>query len=255
MSFQTFNLFNFFQQPNTGKIPQPGVFSRDQVVNGSNPSPNKGRVADFNWNFPYLERAIPLQVFQKGDAQNSIFPIILFSDSFLNSASGIRTPFFSTSISGRFLKDINEETASFNLSGKFFPHNRNFNYSTVGLSGIFNEDPKQENIFNNKISGEIINSIKDKNSFYQDISGAFIDLRSDNNLSEINISGFLEKNYYDESLNKIIISGNFFPLIKDLFNIDYSVTGFFIFKAPDILNQSFDDIFNLDYNITGYTAI
>lgn len=253
MSHNTFNLFNFFQQPNTGKIPPPGAFQKDEVLNGSRLRPNKGRIADFNWNFPYLERAIPLQIFEKSSSEG-LFQILLFSDSYSNSPQGIRFPYFSISLYGNFLKDINEEYLKLELSGVFFPHDRDFDLSKINLSGIFKEDPKQENILRNKISGFFSGSLKENNYVNQIISGSFIDLRADNNLSQLNISGVLEKNYYDESLNKILLSGNFFPITKDFFNIDYNITGFSSFKGVDILNKNFDDIFNLNYNITGYTS-
>ena len=62
MSFQTFNLFNFFQQPNTGIVPIRE--SRPFIPTGE--GLYSGRIADFNWPFKYSDTATPYQIYRAG---------------------------------------------------------------------------------------------------------------------------------------------------------------------------------------------
>jgi hypothetical protein len=249
MSFQTFNLFNFFQQPNTGKIPEPNSF----VTIPSIDSIKSGKVADYNWSFPYINRSIPEAIFKSN--QEGVFPISLFSDALFEGLIGIRRPLIFNNISGGFYEDINKEFYNLNISGYFFPHEKDFSNSKIILSGQIKEDPSQLNLFKNYISGEILSGGSDFNILNQKISGEIIDAKTNFGKSEIKISGKINDERPFKNINFFKISGNFFPLQKDSANIEYEITGYSVGISPPKYNvEKSDEITSLNYYISEYSV-
>lgn len=252
--FNTFNLFNFFQQPNTGKVPNPGTFQsldlNDQIRIVS------GKVADFNWTFPYIDRSISklifLSSFEEGGQTYEIRLISEYIDDFI---TGIRRPIISNNISGKFYKDSNFSILNFNIEGNIFGNPKDLTEENINISGILKKSSSDFTPSKILISGSIFNPNNDFCNSNQKISGSIVDASPDLNFSSFNISGILKKYEFDKTINNLAISGKLFPIKKDSTDIEYYITGYLVKKnAPIYEIEKIDEITNLNYYINRYIA-
>jgi len=250
MSFQTFNLFNFFQQPNTGIVPIRE--SRPFIPTGE--GLYSGRIADFNWPFKYSDTATPYQIYRAGK-----FEILIYSDAetiideFKNlRLTGIRRPIISDNISGKFYKDVFKYFFDLDINGKVFPHSQQFNSCNLILTGLISGSPFQKDIFKTIVSGEFKKNEPDLNKIYSNLSGDFFEDKN-NNFFGINFSGELTGNKFEQNINKIEISGLFFPFESDVAAINFFVTGYETGKnTARILAEKTGEITSLNYYISSY---
>jgi hypothetical protein len=250
MSFQTFNLFNFFQQPNTGEIPKPDSFG---IIPLNIDSLSSGKVADYNWSFPYIDRSIPSEIFESN--QGGVFPINLFSDTLFQNIIGIRRPSFFNNVSGEFYKDTNKQFTNLSVSGNFFSHKKDFSNLQITLSGEIKQNLYEFYLFKNYISGEILSGNSNFNVLDQKISGKINDLKTNFNQLKINVSGEAKDFSSLQNYFNLKISGNFFPLKKDLANIEYKITGYSAQKNIErYFIEKSDEITSLNYYINEYNV-
>lgn len=259
--FNTFNLFNFFQQPNTGKTPIPGSYDISSVLDTVNTT--SGKIADFNWKFVYIDRQIPKVIYLSSSSDStpggSTYEIPLYSEfskAFINDPyDGIRAPLFFNSVSGKFLKDINSASFNIGITGKIFPHNRELSISKINLSGIIKESPTETNSITNNISGSIFNFNYNFYSLKENLSGSFLNANTHFNFSKIYISGSSKGFDSQKNIYNLKISGSFFPIKKDLADIKYYITGYQVgINMPKYEVEKADELTNLNYYIYDYSV-
>lgn len=249
--FNTFNLFNFFQQPNTGKIPEPGTFNQVDVNNFKKIV--SGKVSDYNWYFPYIDRAIDKLIFLSSEQENrSTYQIVLYSES-EDLFTGIRRPFISNNLSGCFFKDSNSQVSNINFSGSFFPHKKDFSNSSIFISGILNKSPSDYPFISNLISGKISDFNFNFNNLNNKLSGALNNLKFDFNFLNTSLSGEIKRVYFPLTTKDFRLSGIFFPIDKDFADINYDVLNYSAAINFPIYNiEKSEEFTNLDYYIYDY---
>jgi len=251
MSFGTFTLFNFYQQPNTGDAPParndlqanyPDLYNN--IINGYGRS---GQVADFNWQFPYAGTITPFILIEGGGAS---YTIQLFSDSI----SGARFANISQNISGVFYGGIEGASFSSNISGLFNPVDINTNTFNLNVSGLISGAPF-DNYFNLiNVSGVLSGITLDYPNLSIFISGALIDNHADINFINYNLSGIIQSGQFESNFCKANISGKFVPSYIDKSNISYNFSGFSTGSNFNIvINQYNDNISNISYGFLSYS--
>ena len=223
MSFGSFNLFNFFQQPNTGRFPttQAAQNNLGYIVSGGNGQ--SGTVADFNWYFPYAFEKVPFEVIA---AQGVAFEFPLLSDSIVAPNVGIGLHYGTVTVapSGEFYGDINTIGISVGLSGDFQP----LVLDSLGmypiLSGVFLDFPTGYLGNTVIITGNIIKDNLEQESYFVRISGNFW---ADYNFCFINIaqSGNIVQDNKNSISIQTCISGDFTSLLSDKYNMNYAFGG------------------------------
>lgn len=249
MLSNAFNLFNFFQQPNTGKIPAPETYRFEELETQNLISGISGRVADFNWRFPYIDRVTPRQIF---DTRGN-YEISIRSEADVLESYGIRTPIFSNKLSGSFYKDTNNSFLKFNINGKIFPHNKDFSNLNPKISGFFKKSPREFSSIKNSISGSVTNFNFYFNNISNKISGLLEDAKTDFGFLKNEISGIINSGILDKNEINLEISGIFFPLLKDSANIEYYVSEY-ISDSTFRTGIKIEDSVNLSYYISSYTS-
>lgn len=248
MSFQTFNLFNFFQQPNTGKHK---ILDRNELDIATSPIlNNSGAVADFNWFFPYARKVIPNAIILGG------VPFPLLSDAYETSRSviGIRHPEAKINLYGNFLKDINKESLKIYFSGHFFPKLLGEENSKIFISGLTTGEPPDIYLSKLTLSGEVTNAKLDYNYVESKISGSFSEIFFDFPDIKTAISGIIESGIFDFSTLENKISGNYIPLYKDDSNLEYFLVDFSTGKGVAYINKIIEDeISALTYSLNYYS--
>lgn len=257
--FNTFNLFNFFQQPNTGKVPIPESYDISSISDTI--SITSGKVADFNWKFVYIDRQIPRTIYlsSSSDGSTNTYEIPLYSEfskAFTNDPyDGIRVPLFFNNVSGKFLKDINSASFNIGITGKIFPHNRELSISKINLSGIIKESPTETNSITNNISGSIFNFNYNFYSLKENLSGSFLNANTHFNFFKMSISGSSKGFDPQKNIYNLKISGTFFPINKDLTDIKYYITGYQVgINMPKYEIEKTDELTNLNYYIYDYSV-
>jgi hypothetical protein len=249
MSFGSFNLFGFYQQPGKGGQTFPTNLTIEQkqlVIEGGN---NKaGTVADFNWFFPYAGEVVPLQIIE---GAGGAFQTTLFTDS----SAGIRYPTVSANLSGTLYGDFDFTNSSLVMSGNYFPQDTDFSTVNVVLSGLITGS--NPDIISNSIvlSGLLSGITFDQSIISTIISGAVIDGSPHQFDLSPKFSGFFSGDASDFAAISINLSGKFFPLNNDYSNITYSIesySGRFNYDSTGITLE--DDINNITYFLDSFTA-
>ncbi len=246
MSFSSFNLFNFYQQPNTGIFPIQQTVDV-ALVNGGNAA--SGTIADFNWYFPYATNdplgRIPPAIFEGG------FTLPILSDSDI----GLHYGTINSSFSGNFLGTLDKTSMVFAFSGSWEPVITGFQNQVVIISGDTRGaliDVQSDHII---VSGNFLGFDADQSkciltisgNIYQDFNINFIKLCNSGNI----ISGIIES-----CKNVTTLSGNFYALYGDGYNINYGFLGYSSEtggQAISGVNQIFVDTANITYMIVGYS--
>lgn len=245
MSFQTFNLFNFFQQPNSGKhkilSPQEKSIAINPEVN------NSGAVADFNWFFPYANKIIPNAVILGG------FPILLYSDSYEPPIQGARYIKSEIDLSGTFFKDIHKVFSNLSFSGTFFPKDFNEQENKIYISGSITGSPPDKNLFKLNISGDVLDVKYDYNYLNNHISGSIFNSNVDFPSIKLIFTGIIESGNIDSQIFKNKISGSFFPLYNDVSNLNYSLSEYTFGINFEYIDEILEDEINkITYSLEAY---
>jgi len=249
MSFGSFNLFGFYQQPGKSGQTFPTNLTTEQkqlVIEGGN---NKaGTVADFNWFFPYAGEVVPLQIIEGG---GGAFQTTLLTDS----SAGIRYPTVSANLSGSLFGDFDFSNSRLVMSGNYFPQDSDFSTVAVVLSGLItgnNPDIVSNSIF---LSGLLSGITFDQNIVSTIISGSVINGSPHQCDLSPKFSGFFSGDNLDFAAISNNLSGKFFPLNNDYSNISYSIesySGKFNYDFTGIALE--DDINNITYFLDIFTA-
>lgn len=216
MSFGTFTLFGFYQQPNTGVIPQKGSFDIGSVIDGSI---NSGRVADFNGGYPYAQTAIPIQVIEGG---GGLFQLSLFSDYEASGVNGLRYATVQEIFSGEVTNsNIDNELMSVGISGEFFPMDSGMDVASIVFSGVILQT-QYDNGVNSIIMSGNISSIP--------YDAAYNTVRFSGNVNPCapDVPNFIYR-----------ISGSFYPGNQDLYVLNTSIRGSFSPANTDLCNISY----------------
>jgi len=246
MSFGTFGLFNFFQQPKTGKTPEPNSLTNEQIAAITAGTNHGGAVADFNWPFPYVLTNTPAIIIS-----NKASPrLALFSDSYL----GLRPAKINSDFSGSFYKDYEYANISSDFRGVIWPNVDGtnviqFNYSGNVTGSQF--DNTQDYIV---ISGEITGSKPDFFNKYFVFSGDFVSGNPDINLLNTTISGYFSGSQFDQTNIYSSLSGSFYPVNQDKTNILYNLYSFSVKYNTEVLQLSGQDDCNIYYNLYGFSV-
>lgn len=242
MSFGTFNLFNFFQQPNTGIIPARNSYDVETIVEGHG---NSGAASEMNWSFPYAGTRIPFEIVEGG---GGIFQIRLFSDSDI----GLRLARISTLTSGQIREDIDKSSSSITSSGQFFPKDTDTDTSFILFSGIVTGSPPDSPLNSIYISGEILDRKPDYNYpfviFSGDIGECIPDIYSLGPMP----SGFCESGNANKNPISMRLSGKFTPVQADKCDISYRMLSFSGLFNKIVLETSISDDCIIRYGFNSY---
>lgn len=253
MSFQTFNLFNFFQQPNTGKHK---ILDTNEINTATSPTENtKGAVADFNWFFPYANKIIPNAIILGGS------PFPLFSDAYETSeiegesVFGVRHPKVKINLYGDFYKDINKASVRISFLGYLFPkdlHEQNIN---LFISGLVSGEPPDIISSEFNLSGQTLEAKHEYYNINIKNSGDFLKIFYDFPDIKIDFSGIIESGNIDFPIVENKISGIFSPIYKDFSEIEYYLSDFYTGKGFGYIDRVFEDeISNLTYSLDLYVS-
>ena len=246
MSFGTFGLFNFFQQPNTGKTPQPTSLRNEDIaaiVAGTN---HGGAVADFNWPFPYVLTNTPAIIIS--NQANPRIP--LYSDSYL----GLRYAKITTDFSGSFYKDYEYANISSDFRGIFWPNGDGAHIAQINFSGYVTGSPFDNSQNYIVISGDITSSAPDSTNQYFVFSGDFASGNPDASLLNTIVSGSFSGIQFDQSDIRSSLSGSFYPVNQDKTNILYNLSSFSVKYNTEVLQLSGQDDYNIYYDLYGFTV-
>lgn len=256
MLSNTFNLFNFFQQPNTGK--NKVLESEEEASKARNPLiNNSGAVADFNWFFPYARKIIPNAIIAAAGTKG--FPITLFSDSReiaetqADSILGLRYASFEVGFGGNFLKDKNDASFNFQFSGKIFPKDLDEEKTNLYLSGLITGDSIDRYSSKLNITGKILNGNPHYNYFNYNLSGNISGVYFDTPNIKTVLTGSLQSGIIQNEVFENRISGSFFPINKDSCYLEYSLLSYSTGKSVNYLYNNLEDqINNLSYSLESY---
>jgi len=246
MSFGTFGLFNFFQQPNTGRTPNPSSLTQediDAIRRGTNHS---GAVADFNWPFPYVLTNTPSIIIANKASPN----ISIYSDSYL----GLRSAEITSNFSGSFYKDYEYENISSDFHGVIWPNMDGIKVIQINFSGYVTGSPFDN--FQNSISfsGEFSPPVLGLTNQSFDFSGNFVSgdpgVLSFNTAQSGSIFGIL----VDNASSQILLSGSFYPTNQDNSNILYNLSAFSVQYNVQLFQISGQDDCNVYYDIYAFTT-
>lgn len=218
MSFGTFNLFNFFQQPNTGSFPRAGTYNIDDVLNGVGHS---GTASEQNWPFPYAGTAVPFEIVEGG---GTAFRLRLFSDSEI----GLRLASINDIISGDIAGNIDSAKISTSLAGGFYPQYNESGSAFVVFSGMISGCPPDHQNNFLMLSGEIIRHGADFALPFLIFSGKAGSCTPDLNSMLTSFSGDFIDVGHDNAQMGVFFSGDFYPMYSDNGNISYGLSNFSI---------------------------
>lgn len=212
MSFSSFSLFNFYQQPNTGKQPASPLQSIYDSGNGAS-----GEVADFNWYFPRYGTNVQLTSLTPNP-----FPYNLFADSVSGAVQGLHRATTYSIFSGKFQANNEAVDLFYLFRGQINPQRVEFGH------------------FYTDYSGRITGAKSDKFSELSFYSGQFSGQKSDSYLCAVAFSGkitpnnerFLLDSIFSGIINKQRndsfdakgqFSGGFWPVKKDNYSLAFSI--------------------------------
>lgn len=248
MSFGTFNLFNFFQQPNTGKTPVPGSFNPAEITAGQGQS---GAVFDANWTFPYAGTLVPYEIVEGG---GGLFSIKLSSDLDFEAPLefGLRFVDIQTTFSGNLQGNREISFIQENFSGSFFPMDIDNSTNFLVFSGLVTGSPPDISPSYIHISGQIIAAQPDFAYPFIVFSGGILD--DTPNISKLKyvVSGNITSGNIEPSHISTTFSGKLIPVNSDTSNISYGVLSFSGLFNKIVSGTSFTNTANLDYGFTSY---
>ena len=247
MSFGSFNLFNFFQQPNTGRFTttQEAQNNLGFILSGGNGQ--TGTVADFNWYFPYAFEKVPVEVIS---AQGVAFEFPLLSDSIVapNVGIGLHWGTVTVAPSGDFFGDYNTMGISVGMSGDFQPLVSNSLGMYPVISGNFADFPT--GFFANivTITGNVVKDNLEQASISMSFSG---DFWADYNFGLINIteSGNMVKDNLQPTRIQINMSGAFKSFLSDRYNMNYAFSGVYS-AASGVIITAYSGVFYDSSNVS-----
>ena len=244
MSFGTFGLFNFFQQPNTGRTPEPTSLTNEDIVAITAGTNHGGAVADFNWPFPYVLTNTPAIIIS--NKANPRIP--LYSDGSL----GLRQATISNDFSGSFYKDYEYADIYSDFRGIFWPNGDGEQIAQFIFSGSVTGSPFDN--FENYIvvSGDITSSQSDLPNPYFVFSGEFVSGNPDTSLLSTIISGSFSGIQFDQSYISSLLSGSFYPASQDKTNILYNLSSFSVKYNTELLQLSGQDDCNIYYSLSNF---
>lgn len=223
MSFGTFNLFNFFQQPNvkTGELPQI-TDENKAIIAGDNGA--SGTVADFNWFFPYAKTSI-LYGLINSPKSFFVFPLYADSNELAENRHGVWYSKIGVSSSGSFggKKEVAEVFSSF--FGSISPERTENLTSNCISSGEFFSNNSGLVDLNNFFTGQIISGHANELGYSATFSGD-IWSAGDYVLAQILVSGRIIPSTGNSCQQANLFSGNFTPTYKDSTSIYYAITGY-----------------------------
>jgi hypothetical protein len=243
MSFGTLNLFSFFQQPNTGKIPYPGTYDNSIITSDAG---KIGRTSEQNWEFPYVGTIIPSQIYAGGGA---VYQIRILSDSDV----GIRYGTINTILSGKLVDGGAERTDNnIILSGLFWPQTTDSGCGNLILSGGISGAPMEIASSFITPSGIITGSPSEK--CYQNliISGILSGCPRENVPIYCILSGLIQDCRSQYSVINTYLSGCFIPVNSDDYALDYKAYDFFTQNNRIIQDAVLGDEYSLDYGLSSY---
>ena len=250
MSFGSFSLFGFYQQPNTGTF-KTNLSSeeKDLIVFGGNG--RDGTIADFNWYFPYAEQEglIPYEIVL---GAGGAYKILLHSD---DDFLGARYAKLNLALSGDVYGDRNSSITYCTFSGEFFPKDKDAYNTSIGISGSTTGSPFDYGQTLIGISGDISSGNIDVSRFDLMLSGAIIGKTHSYNLN-IPFSGNFTGDMIELPRINLIISGNFIPVYSDVSILSYdfdSYSGAFNSAQHHIYVQE-EDSATLGYSISSYLS-
>ena len=223
MSFGSFNLFNFFQQPNsgalaTGALPPITDVNKDKVVGLNDRS---GAVADFNWYYPYANTRYSLDLLFNSQGH---VPFYLNSDFYFSgSISGLNYLNLQSSISGKIEGNGNIGIFSTSFSGKTNPQRSESGLFQSTFSGEISEAPGSRSFGSTVFSGLVLKAEKDENRFSSKFSGSLLGAGDFINVVNTSFSGIINKTTADVPFFSSSFSGKMIPLSQDNASISFSL--------------------------------
>jgi hypothetical protein len=242
MSFSSFSLFSFYQQPNTGH--QPAALNTGILLSGNAAS---GKVADFNWYFPYASTNILINSL----LSQSRFGYHIWADSVGGVVPGIHYATVSTSFSGKFQANYDSLYFTDSFYGTVYPQFKDLASGYSSFSGIVSGAPhdtvSQYNAYSGKISGINFDTFLIANAFSGDIQSS-----ADKMYVNGVVSGIINKVPDDIFSGYYSISGGFWPTQNDLYQISYAMIGYSISSGVSVIPYTGIDTNNLGYSLVGY---
>lgn len=248
MSFGTFTLFGFYQQPNKIGILFPVDLTAEEKQFVLSDNAKTGTVNDTNWFFSYAKSAVPVEIIQGGGGS---FPITLLSD---DDSIGIRYPKFKINISGNFYSDINIAEMKCAINGRFFPKDTELLNNPIAVSGLIS-GVKFDYCHNLvALSGSVFDIKPDIPNLLNIVSGSINNNNVDIKVLNSKISGLFSRVNPDFPHIFTKISGKFFPVKNDYAKIEYLLTGWKTKLNYGFTGINLQDDSNITYFLEGYSS-
>jgi hypothetical protein len=242
MSFSSFSLFNFYQQPNTGH--EPTSLNTGILLSGNAES---GKVADFNWYFPYASTNILIN----SVLSQSRFGFHIWADSNGGVTQGLHYARVSTSMSGSFGANFNSIYLSDKFYGVTFPqiHESGSIYTTYSgrFTGVKYDSVSEHNVLSGRASGQKYDTVSITNGFSGSVQSSADQLYVNSILS-----GIINQAPNDTMLGQSKISGSFWPSQNDLCSLSYTFAGLAIASGMTLKPYTVNDSGNLVFSLIGY---
>lgn len=252
MGFGTLNVFSFFQQPNTGKIPARGSYDITTIGDAAG---KVGTTNDQNWRFPYGGTIIPLEIYEGGGAA---FQVQLLADSDVGQSVGIRAGLreadvFSL-ISGKIEGGADRYYQNTIMSGIFYPLAKDSGSFSFIMSGKISGAPKDSASQILIISGSVLSEPADR--FYNKItiSGGVLNSPSEKQSAIYTISGAIFSGAGEREVISQRISGKFLPVNSDNCNLSYQMLSFSSADNKIVLEGIFEDECPINYGFSSYIS-
>lgn len=240
--FSSFSLFNFYQQPNTGF--QPPSLNTGILLSGNNES---GKVADFNWYFPYASTNILVNAI----LSQSRFGYHIWADSYGAVVPGIHYATISTAMSGSFQANYNSIYLSNQLYGTVYPQFKEIASMYTMFSGLISGVPHdyilQHTTYSGLITGQKSDPVFISNTFSGQIAS-----NSEPLYVNTMVSGIINQVPNDVFNGQHNISGHFWPTKTDLANLSFNLFGYGIASGITVVAVTGADHANLSLTLIGY---
>lgn len=251
MAFGTFTLFNFYQQPNTGRFPNRNEYDVGHIVTGGG---RDGRVTDQNWEFPYAGRNVPYQVVEGGGA---LFQVTLFSDSAAEPGAGwtgLHPAYVMATFSGQFEGEVHREYVNTVWSGIFEKHSRDTGYGAFVLSGMVTGSPNDKCYPSFVISGSFGSGELHKATINSTWSGSFSSGELHRAYINPLISGIFTGSKPDKTTWSAVISGKFESPYRDQCSIRMEFSGYSSSGNISWTGVSDEDEITIMYGVDSYSS-
>lgn len=242
MSFSSFSLFSFYQQPNTGIIPTS--LDTGILLSGNNQS---GKVAEFNWYYPYASTNILINSL----LSQSRFGYYIWADSEGAVVPGLHYGVVTTNLSGTFQSNNAYMYFEDMLYGTIYPQFQD-TFSEYSLfSGLITGTPHDNMFGRHQMTGLLTGQKVDLITCYNTFSG---EIQSSADQMYVNsvISGIINKDIIETFTNNSSLSGIFWPVMNDKCNVNYSFIGYSIASGITVDRFTLADHENLGFSLIGY---